>query len=138
MFDKSLDLDCAYGMTGRDSLKGDGVSRCPEAIDALRSGKLPRKAGLILDCNRQQYTLSFGAESFFSGALRLPEVEEADHPRVLFEERVSMLRDFGKMLDALYDSFLKIRASSNWEGQTTAIRRWIQQSTKQIAAAVVA
>jgi hypothetical protein len=29
--DRSLDLDCAYGQTGRDSLKGDGPSRMPEA-----------------------------------------------------------------------------------------------------------
>ena len=53
--DKSLDLDCAYGQTGKDTLRGDGPSRMPEARDALRTGKLPRKAGLILDVNRQQY-----------------------------------------------------------------------------------
>ena len=68
--------------------------------------------------------------------LKLPKVEEAENPRVLFEERVSMLRDFGKMLDALFASFLKSRASSGWEAQTYAIRRWIQQSPASLQAAV--
>jgi hypothetical protein len=135
-FDKALDLDCAYGQSGRDALRGDGVTRMPEALDALRSGKVPRKAGLMLEASGQQYNLTFGAESFFAGSLRLPEVEEADNPRVLFEERVAMLRDFGRTLDALYATFLCTRASSGWEGHTTTIRRWIMQSTRATAPSV--
>jgi hypothetical protein len=135
-FDKALDLDCAYGQTGRDSLRGDGVTRMPEALDALRSGKVPRKAGLTIESGGLQFGLTFGAESFFAGALRLPEVEEADNPRVLFEERVSMLRDFGRAVDALYGTFLRARASGGWESQTSAIRRWIQRSARPVEAAV--
>ncbi len=131
--DKSLDLDCAYGQTGRDSLRATGPSRMPEAKDALRSGKLPRKAGLVLDSNGQQYTLSLAAESLAVGSAKLPEVE-ADTPRVLFEERVAILREMTKTIDALFDSFLKTRASSAWEGQAGTIRRWIQSAAKNVAA----
>ncbi len=137
-FDRMLDLDCAFGQTGRDSLRGDGVARMPEAQDALRSGKVPRKAGLILECSGMQYTLNLAAESLAAGSLKLPEVEEADSPRVLFEERVAMLRDFGKVLDSLYAAFLKVRTSSAWESHTAAIRKWIQQqsSARKAVAAV--
>lgn len=131
--DKSLDLDCAYGQTGRDSLRATGPSRMPEARDALRSGKLPRKAGLVLDSNGQQYTLSLAAESLAVGSAKLPEVE-ADTPRVLFEERVAILREMTKTIDALFDTFLKTRASSAWEGQVGTIRRWIQSAAKNVAA----
>jgi hypothetical protein len=41
-----------------------------------------------------------------------------------------MLRDFCRSLDGLFESFLKTRTSSAWEGQTTAIRKWIQQSAR--------
>jgi len=133
-FDKSLDLDCAYGQTGKDSLRGDGPSRMPEARDGLRSGKLPRKAGLILEANRQQYSLTLGAEGLSVGGLKLPDVEEAESPRVEFEERVGLLRDFCKVLDGLFESFLKLRASSGWEGQTSKIRKWILQTSKAAAA----
>ena len=91
--DKSLELDCAYGVSGKDALRGDGPSRMPEARDALRTGKAPRRAGLVIDAQRQQFSGTFNAERFsFSGAT-LPEVPDADTPRVLFEERIALLRD---------------------------------------------
>ncbi len=131
--DKFLDLDCAYGQSGSDSLRAQGPSRMPEARAALRSGKVPRRAGLILDVARQQYTLSLKAESMAVGSAKLPEVE-ADTPRVLFEERIALLRELGKTIDGLFETFLKIRASSAWEGQANAIRRWIT-TAKSVAAA---
>ena len=133
--DKSLDLDCAYGQTGRDTLKGDGPSRMPEARDALRSGKLPRKAGMIIDAGRQQYTFTLNAEQLSFGGAKLPEVEEAENPRVLFEERVGLLRELCGAIDGLYESFLKVRGSSAWEGQVNGMRRWILSPEKATAAA---
>ena len=132
--DRSLDLDCAYGQTGKDALKGDGPSRMPEARDALRTGKLPRKAGLVLDAHRQQYTLTLNPEAMSIAGGKLPEVEEADSPRVLFEERIGMLRDLCKTIDSLYDTFMKTRASSSWEGHVNGIRRWITMLPKAHAA----
>jgi hypothetical protein len=132
--DKSLDLDCAYGQTGRDSLRGAGPARMPEARDALRTGKIPRKMGMILDAAGQQFTLTFNAETFGIGSARLPEVEDAETPRVIFEERVTMMRDLWQAIDAMFEAFLKRRASSAWESQTSSIRKWILQSPKLVEA----
>jgi hypothetical protein len=132
--DRALDLDCAYGQTGKDTIRGDGPSRSPEARDALRVGKAPRKAGLILHASSQQFDLTLNAETLGVGSAKLPDVEEADTPRTLFEERIGLLRDLAKTLDALFATFLRVRASSSWEGQTGVIRRWIMQSAKPIAA----
>jgi hypothetical protein len=131
--DKSLDLDCAYGQSGSDSIRGSGPSRMPEARAALRSGKVPRRAGFVLDVARQQYTLSLKAETMAVGTAKLPEVE-ADTPRVLFEERIALLRELAKTTDGLFETFLKLRASSAWESQANTIRRWIL-SSKSVAAA---
>ncbi len=132
--DKSLDLDCAYGQTGRDSLRGDGPSRMPEARDALRSGKMPRKAGVILEAHGSQFTFTFNGETFGLGAAKLPDIEDAETPRVVFEERIALLRDLNKAIDAMFDAFLKLRASSGWEGRTGSIRRWIIEGAKPVAA----
>jgi hypothetical protein len=132
--DRSLDLECAYGQTGKDGLKGDGPSRMPEARDGLRTGKMPRKAGLVIDAHRQQYTLALSPEGMSIGSAKLPEVEEAESPRTLFEERVGMLRDLCKTVDALFDTFIKLRASSAWEGYAGGVRRWINQAVKASAA----
>lgn len=134
LLDKSLDLDCAYGQTGRDSLRGDGATHMPEALDALRSGKLPRKISMILDANGQQYQFAFSAESFAFGGMKLPEVEEAENERVLFEERIALLRDACKIMDAIYATFLKHRASGNWESAAGRIRKWILTTSRPMAA----
>jgi hypothetical protein len=131
--DRSLDLDCAYGQTGRDALRGEGPGRMPEAKDGLRTGKVPRKTGLILDASGQQFSFTLNGEALSVGSLKLPDVEEADSPRVVFEERVAMLREFSKTLDALFETFLKTRAGSAWEGYTGGVRRWIQQAAKAAA-----
>jgi hypothetical protein len=133
--DKSLDLDCAYGQTGRDSLRGDGPTRMPEAKDALRSGKLPRKAGLVLDAFKQQFSLTLNAELLSFGTAKLPEIEDAESSRAVFEERIALLRDLCKAVDGLFETFLKSRASSAWEGQVSGIRKWVMEAPKKFAAA---
>ncbi len=134
LIDRALDLDCAYGQTGKDTLRGDGPTRMPEARDAVRTGKLPRKAGMILEQAGNQYSLTFNPETFGCNSARLPDVEEAETPRVLFEERITLLRDLCGALDGLFGTFLKHRAGSAWEGQTGNLRRWILQPAKLIAA----
>ena len=132
--DKSLDLDCAYGQTGRDSLRGDGPTRMPEAKDALRTGKLPRKAGMILDVSRQQFSFTLNAVSFAVTAARLPAVDDAETPRVLFEERIGLMRDLWKAVDSLYQTYHDRRCGGGWESQTSAIRKWILQTAKPVVA----
>jgi hypothetical protein len=134
LIDKSLDLDCAYGQTGRDTLRGDGPARMPEARDAIRVGKLPRRAGIVLDASNQQFAFTFNPETFACNATRLPEVEDAQTPRVLFEERIALLREFARILDDLFAAFLKVRAGSAWEGQAGEVRRWIGGFQKAVAA----
>ncbi len=130
MFDRTIDLDCAYGQTGRDSLRGDGVTKMPEALDGLRSGKVPRRAGMVLDASGHQFSLTFGAEAIAMSSLKLPEIEEAENPRVVFEERIAILREFCKTIDAMFEAFLKVRFGGGWESQTTTIRKWIQKSAR--------
>ena len=108
----------------------------PEARDALRSGKIPRKAALTLHAQGNQYDFTLNPEQMLLSGAKLPEVEEADSPRVLFEERIALLRDLSKTVDALYDTFLGIRASSAWESAAGAIRKWILQNTPKPVAAV--
>jgi hypothetical protein len=135
-FDRWLDLDCAYGQSGRDILRADGAARMPEAMDGLRSGKVPRRAGVIIEAAGHQFHATIAAEPLSISTLKLPDVEEAENPRVLFEERISMLRDFCRALDGAFEAFLKVRTSSAWEGQTHSIRKWIQHSSRAVQAAV--
>jgi hypothetical protein len=138
MIDKSIDLDCAYGQTGRDGLRGDAPGRMPEARDAARSGKVPRKVGLLLNVDGADYTFALNGESFAVGGAKLPEVDEAETPRVLFEERIALLRELCKAIDGLFDAFLKVRTTAQWEHQVDTLKHWIMQTTPKAAAAAAA
>jgi hypothetical protein len=138
VLDKVLELDCAYGQTGKDALRGDGPTRMPEARDALRSGKIPRRCGMILESAGFQFEMTFNAETFGCSGTKLPEIEDAEDAHVLFEERIAMLRELSGAIDGLYAAFLKVRASSSWESHTSGIRRWILQGGKLQAQAAVA
>ena len=127
VLDRSLELDCAYAQTGKDTLRGDGPTRMPEARDGLRSGKLPRRVGLIIETGGKQFECTFNPETLGCSGTKMPEVEEAEDARVVFEERISMLRDLSKGIDALFHTFLKGRASAGWENQVLTMRKWITQ-----------
>jgi hypothetical protein len=129
LFDRLLDLDCTYGATGKDALRGSGPTRMPEAKDALRTGKVPRKAFLTIHAQGNQFDFTLNPEQFLLSSAKLPEIEEAENPRTLFEERIALLRDLAKTIDAMYQAFLTVRASSGWESQCTTMRKWIAATT---------
>ena len=123
-FDRTLELDCAYGQTGRDALRGDGPTKMPEAHDALKSGKLPRKAGLIISVAGEQFALALSADRLAISSLKLPDVE-ADTERELFEGRLAHLRTVTAAVDALFAFFLADRTGHRWENRVAGIRKWI-------------
>lgn len=137
MFDRTLQLDCVYNHTGKDTLTATGPTRMPEAIDGLRSGKAPRKAGLILDMPAGQYNLTLTGESLAVSSLKLPDVEEADNPRTLFEERITLLRDYSKGIDSLYEAFLTARLSG-WNTTVASVQKWLASHTRPMPQAAVA
>jgi hypothetical protein len=136
VLDRMLDLDCVFGQTGRDSLRGSGPTRMPEARDALRSGKVPRKAAMTMHAQGNQYDFTLNPEQMVLTGAKLPEVEDADSPRVLFEERIALLRDLSGALNALYETFLGVRAGGAWDSAAGGIRKWILQNAPKPAMAV--
>ncbi len=136
LFEKSLDMDCAYGQSGKDALRATGPTHMPEARDALRTGKLPRKSGLICEANGVQFSLTFNPETFGTNALKLPDIEDAASSRVVFEERIALIREFCKVTQSMFDTFLHLRGGSGWEGQVTKMRKWILQGSKPVVVTV--
>jgi hypothetical protein len=127
LIDKRIDLDCAYGQTGKDTVRGM-PTQMPEAMAALRVGKLPRKAGLIVDAKGQQFSLTLAAETLAVSGLTLPEVEDADTPRTLLEEQIELLRTFGGIMDGLFREFVLQRAGAEWGSTVGTIRQWIERA----------
>ncbi|MEM6459305.1 MAG: hypothetical protein AAF710_07950 [Planctomycetota bacterium] len=126
--DKALDMDCAWDRTGKQTLRGEHPTRLPEAGDALRTGKWPRKAGLILADADGQWELTLQGDAMVIGGATLPEPEsaEAPTPRDRLAQRLELVTRLGATLDAVYAAFVQQRTSAGWSHDREAIRGWIR------------
>jgi hypothetical protein len=126
MLTKTLTLDCPRGETGRDSLTDDSPTRLPEAFRALQSGKLPRKAGLILVRHGVQYELTIQAETLAVSSALIPKPENgklaADEVRIA---RIDSLRHLAETVDLLFDAYRRRRTGPGWSREVSRIRRWL-------------
>ena len=127
MLAKNLTLDCPRGETGRDTLTDESPTRLPEALKAIQSGKLPRKAGLIIVRHGVQYELTLQAESFAVSGANIPKPEDEGLSKAdLQGARIDGLRDLNETLDLLFDAFRRRRTGADWSGELGRIRTWLQ------------
>ncbi len=136
MFAKNLVLECPLGESGKESISSEIPTKLPEAMEAIRSGKLPRKAGLVLVRFGQQYDLTLQAESFSISGAKLQADKEAQGVEVL-ESRIDAIRTLNETVDLLFESFCQLRVSKNWDKYLEGISQWIapQRAAKKRPAA---
>jgi hypothetical protein len=138
VLDKSLDLECGWGVRGKASLRGDGPTKLAEAAEALRMGMWPRKAGMIVAdvADQRQWQLSLQADRWMVGSAALPAVEDVSSARELVEYRLQSVRQLAATLDGLFAAFLKQRIGSGWSAKRRTVREWITaRKTSAVAAA---
>jgi len=143
---KQLTLECPWAETGKETITCDGPTRLPEARRAIQSGKLPRKAGLILSRHGQQYEFTLQAETFNVSGASLPKQDDDEsangsghsngngngngngqsHGRVAAEERLEQIRHLSESIDLLYGAFLKRRLARDWNETRDRIRTWLR------------
>jgi hypothetical protein len=126
MLARTLMLECPRGQTGRETITSDGPTRLPEARRAVQSGKWPRKAGLTLVRQDQQYDLTLNAETLSVLAAKLP-APEAVEDRGRLEERIGQLRHLLETLDLVYEAFGRKRVSEVWVKELTRMKKWLRQ-----------
>ncbi len=126
MLARTLTLDCPRGETGRDQLTDCSPARLPEALRALQSGKLPRKAGLILVRQGAQFELTLQAETLAVSNASLPKPEGKQSPHEARIARLESLRHLSQTLDLVFESYLTRRLSTHWNDELGRIHRWLQ------------
>lgn len=123
---KTLLLECPRGELGKQTLTANDPIYLPEAKQGIRSGKLPRKAGLLLARHEEDYEFTLSAEALTVGSVGFPRLE-VDTPRAEQEERMDQLRHFNQTFDVLYQAFLAERLDDSWEKQLPEIQIWLQK-----------
>lgn len=125
MIARNLRLDCPRGQTGVDGFKHEGPARLPEALRAVRSGKMPRVAGLTLVRHDRQYELTLHAEAWAVASAKLPPADDDATGRALAEHRLDAARDLRETLDLLFAAFLKVRCGDRWFEVLDEMREWL-------------
>ena len=124
MFARTLALECPLGESGKGTITAEDPTYLPEAAQAIRSGKLPRKAGLILVRHGEQYELTLQAETFVVSGAKIQVDEEAEG-RGIFEDRIESLRGLKETLDLLLQAFCGQRIGKSWSSELEQMRRWL-------------
>lgn len=124
MLDRSLRLKCDYNLTGSTTIAADGPTSLPEAKAALRIGKQPVKAGVILGGREGEFRFSLDAQRFVVSSLVIPEEENEEDARARIEGRFEKISEVAILLDALFELFLSQRASRDWSAMQRQLSVW--------------
>lgn len=133
MLTKTLSLECPRGEFGKETISAESPIALPEAKQAIRTGKLPRKAGLAVISNGRQYDLVLQAESFAISSAKIKLEEEEDFQ---VEDRIDAIRQLASTIDGLFHLFCDRRTSKNWVRDQDGIHQWLlaEKSRKNKAA----
>ncbi len=128
MLTKTLSLECPYGESGKETIAAECPVQLPEAMQAIRSGKLPRKAGMTVIREGRQFDLTLQAESFgISGAkIHLEDDEEFDD-----SDRIDAIRLLSETIERMLQTFVQRRIAEQWESDRKAIGTWLGGESKR-------
>lgn len=132
MLNKTLTLECPRGESGKETISAECPTKLPEAMQAIRSGKLPRKTGMTLVRDGQQIDLVLQAESFaVSGA----KIHFDDEDEFEIEDRIDSIRRISETIDLMLETFCARRVTKAWNKDVKKIRNWFETNTGQSKAA---
>jgi len=100
-----------------------------EGKEAIRQGKKVKEAGIKLIFNQNEWEFALKADNFHFQSLKLPvaewqETEEDPSGKIL--ERIYLIENAAQIIDQLYNSFLSIRYSSQWdEKEEKLMVKWL-------------
>jgi len=128
-FERALDVQCAWDAAGRVAMTAGAPTRLPEARTALRTGKWPRKAGMVIAADDDPWTLTFQGDQMIVTGARLPVPQEAPaSEREVIEWRIAQIEALDLAIEALFGAFLDLRTGSRWNAERQKLAAWIRGS----------
>lgn len=131
--ERSLRLLCDFGLSGADTISADLPTRLPEARAALRTGKQPVKAGLVIGGALGEFRLTLDGPRLAVSSLAVPEGEDEREPRARLEKRFESVADAAGLVDALFELFLLRRTSREWDAEQRAMAAWAAGASREPA-----
>ncbi len=122
MLSKTLTLECPVGESGKETITAESPVKLPEAMQAIQHGKLPRKTGMILVRDGQQFDLTLQAETFGISGAKIVLDEDAEFDN---DDRIEAVRTLCDTVDGLFHVFCERRTGTAWTQDLRAIQDWL-------------
>ena len=113
------------------TIKGE-QSELREGIAALREGKKIEEARISIRGGDNEFSMVLKGTWFSFGSFRTPPIlpseenEEDEGPEGRLLEKASLIEEGMELIDALFERFVKLRVSNEWESEELpAIRKWV-------------
>jgi recombination associated protein RdgC len=113
------------------SIKGE-LSGLREGLAALKEGKKIEEARISVRVGEEAFTTALKATWFAYGSFKVPPVlpasqsESEEDAEAAFLEKVYLIEEGVSAIDALFERFMDLRLSENWEREEVpAIKEWI-------------
>jgi hypothetical protein len=121
-------LKCDFNLTGAVSVRGDAPARMNESKAALASGKQPSRLGLLLASRAGEWALTLDGPTLGVFGLQIPAGDDADADKTqILEARCESVSDLCGTLDLIFQKFVRLRLSKEWQEVHTRIAMWIAQ-----------
>lgn len=128
MMTKTLSLECPLGEWGKEALSAESPVKMPEAIQAIRSGKLPRKAGITMVRDGVQFEFTLQAETLSISGAKVQADEAIDNEQDRLDGRIEAIRTLSDSVDLMFESFCERRISKKWPKELEQIQQWLDPS----------
>ena len=126
--DDALTLEATLAETERNTIAGGSPAYSPEAKTALRHGKRPTKAKIGLVNEGREWAFTLKAEDLSVSGVKIPALLSREEDEQ-FYERMALLDELERIIEALYKEFLTIRLDvGTWDKvMLPAMREWVQR-----------
>ncbi len=121
-------LKCDFNLTGAVTVRGDAPARMRESKSALATGKQPTRLGLLLASRAGEWGLTLDGPMLGVFGLQIPAGDDTDADKTqILESRCESVADLSSTLDQLFQSFMRLRLSSEWQEVHTRMAMWVAQ-----------
>ena len=126
-FDDALSLEAYLAETERNDFKGGAPTASPEAKTALRQGKRPSKAKLLMIREGREWGFTLKALSLDLTGISIPSLLSREEEEQ-FYERMVLVEELEELVEALFRQFLTVRLAPAWpDAVLPAMQDWIER-----------
>jgi len=129
-FLKRIVLEAGEGEYSQGVICSGIHAELKEGKEAIRQGKKVKEAGIKLAYNQNEWEFMFKADTFDFQSLKLPVIDMPEAPEGLsgnLLERIYLIENAVKIIDNLFESFLRIRFLPEWEeNELKLLAKWLE------------